>query len=684
MTSEVLLSKQKLLLLDCFSPDYYVLRLGPEVRLPATVVISVDCQEVTVSPERVEFRSVEQRVELVVAAVQEPKTPTFKLSHRVKDGSATVLEGYYLTKAAMKIYSCGFDHHYQLAASSCLRDFVTEYHIGSREDSCRPIPQVVTSNEAARRGEVWTGLAAGDSHVLACTSQGRVLTWGLGGSGQLGVSPATTSQLAAQLTTEFNFKVRATVTKEDAEERMGNSVPIPTEVPGLQRVVQVACGARHSLALTQDYSVFAFGEGSAGQLGLGRPQDQVEPQLVQHLSPFNIVRVSAGSYTSFFLDSQGRLYSCGAASSGALGHGLQDQSLPSIVPGLTSIHCCSSGDSHTGVVTATGVLVMFGSSEDGRLGSTDSTRVEHTLDSFGGQKVRSVCCGKRHTHVLTENLDVYSFGSNRNGQLGLTRSDHHPLFHPIRNDYFTGKAICYLAAGADHSLALSLNGLIYSWGSNEKGQLGVSTAGKDFKSVGLPCLLEGYLREPGTLIACGLKSSYFAAANALPDSNSYVFGLWRKKLLEDQRRTQQEASYRYSLSRRDLNLAVLTKRVLQERESSLRRLTGYRAQRGSEGKSESYYEFWNQQTGLTLEDEGRMVYTYDQPAHCQRQGGVTVTVFKGFQRSEESSPSRVEGLYSECKEVKHRVKRYATLKTQSLFSPFGLSPNPMLLGPGKQ
>lgn len=690
MSSEVLLSKQKLLLLDCFSPDYYVLRLKPGVRLPATVMISADCQEVTVSPERVEFRTVEQRVELVVAAVQEPKTPTFQISHRVKDGSgtATVLEGYYLTKASVKIYSCGFDHHYQLAATSSLRDFVAEYHIGSREDTCRPMPQVITGNEAARRGELWTGLAAGDSHVLACTSQGRVLAWGLGGSGQLGISPETTSRLAAQLTTELNYKVRSTVTKSEAEERMGNSVPIPTEVTGLQRVVQVACGARHSLALTQDYSVFAFGEGSAGQLGLDGLQDRLEPQLIQHLSPFNIVKVSAGSYTSFFIDSQGRLYSCGAASSGALGHGLQDQSLPSLVPGLTSIHCCSSGDSHTGVVTATGVLIMFGSAEDGRLGCTEGTKFEHPSDSFGGQKVRSVCCGKRHTHVLTENLDVYSFGSNKNGQLGLTRSDHHPLFRPIRNDYFTGKAICYLAAGADHSLALSLNGLIYSWGSNEKGQLGVNTAGKDFKSVGLPCLLEGYLREPGTLIACGLKSSYFAAANALPDSNSYVFGLWRKKLLEDQHRTHQEASYRYSLSRRDLNLAALTKRVLQEREFSLRRLSpglsGSRIQRGNEGKSESYYEFWNEQGGLTLEDEERMVYTYDQPAHCQRHGGVTVTVFKGFHSSKDSSPNRtVEGLYTEHKEVLRTVRRYPTLKTQSLFSPSGLSPNSMLLGPGK-
>lgn len=328
---------------------------------------------------------------------------------------------------------------------------------------------------------------------------------------------------------------------------------------------------------------------------------------------------------------------------------------------------------------------MFGCSDDGRLGAEGDGRVEHHVDEFGGQKVRSVCCGRRHTHVLTENLDVYSFGSNKNGQLGLTSNDHHSLSRPMRNEYFTGKAICYLAAGTDHSLALSLSGMIYSWGSNEKGQLGIHTAGKDFRSIGLPCLLEGYLREPATLIAAGLKSSYFAVTSALPDSNSYVFGLWRRKLLNDQKRSQQEASYRYSLSRRELNQAALSKRVLQERELSLRRLSPglslHRTETQSEIRSETYYEFWNEEAGVMLEDGARLVYTYDQPAHRQRQGGVTVTVFKGFQTDSETQEAH--SLYAKIKEKTPPIQRFLTLKTQNLFAPYALSPNPMILHPSK-
>lgn len=295
MTTEIVISKQRLLLLDCFSPDYYVLRLRPEVRLPATVQVTTDSQEITVSPEIVQFRTVDQRVELVVAAVTEPKKATFVLSHRLKEGlgSVAVLEGYYLTKGAMKIYSCGWDNHYQLAASSSLRDFVTEFHVNSREEPCRPVPQVVARNDSARQEDLWVGLAAGDAHVLACTTQGKVVAWGFAQSGQLGISQDVLSTIADKLTTELDIKVRTVTNKEEASERMGYSVPIPTEIPGLRRVVQVACGARHSLVLTQDYTVCSFGEGSAGQLGLGSTAlyDQFTPQLVEGLSQLNIVRV---------------------------------------------------------------------------------------------------------------------------------------------------------------------------------------------------------------------------------------------------------------------------------------------------------------------------------------------------------------------------------------------------------
>merc|ERR1719498_2186652 len=46
-------------------------------------------------------------------------------------------------------------------------------------------------------------------------------------------------------------------------------LPRRLEALGGRRIVQVAAGARHSLALEMTGSLFAFGSGEEGQLGLG-------------------------------------------------------------------------------------------------------------------------------------------------------------------------------------------------------------------------------------------------------------------------------------------------------------------------------------------------------------------------------------------------------------------------------
>lgn len=96
--------------------------------------------------------------------------------------------------------------------------------------------------------------------------------------------------------------------------------------------------------------------------------------------------------------------------------------MPAKVPNLDPVHYVSSSESHTGVITFDGVLIMFGDPAEGRLGALEQW-VKHPAAAFGSKRVRSVCCGGTHTHVLTEDLEMFSFGSNRKGQLGLSRSD---------------------------------------------------------------------------------------------------------------------------------------------------------------------------------------------------------------------------------------------------------------------
>jgi len=295
----------------------------------------------------------------------------------------------------------------------------------------------------------------------------------------------------------------------------------------------------------------------------------------------------------------------------------------------------------------------------------------------------------------------------------------------MHNDYFTGKAVCFISAGYEHSLALTLNGLIYAWGSNNRGQLGICTLGKDFKRVGLPRLLEGNLKEPGTLLACGRKTTFMAVAGQHPDAHTYLFNQWKKKLVEEDRRLQERANYRYSIVRRQINFDKLTKRIKGEREQQLHKSSirpeHHDSPRRPTPASESYYEFWNLSKFLTSEDARRQVFAFERPAHEGKKGTVAVTVFKGLQRKQEqrktltSSPDLRDGmnfasidgsialdqalgmlsapkvkfeaerpLYYERTDFEPAYRHFSTLKTQTMFAPYALVPNPMLLGPSRR
>jgi alpha-tubulin suppressor-like RCC1 family protein len=71
---------------------------------------------------------------------------------------------------------------------------------------------------------------------------------------------------------------------------------------------------------------------------------------------------------------------------------------------------------------------------------------------------------------------VYATGKNSSGQLGDNSTTDRTTFFNIYNQgAIAGKEIVQVAAGNDHSLALSSDGFVYCWGSNTYGQLGDDT-----------------------------------------------------------------------------------------------------------------------------------------------------------------------------------------------------------------
>ncbi|AET04805.2 chromosome condensation regulator RCC1 repeat protein [Medicago truncatula] len=137
----------------------------------------------------------------------------------------------------------------------------------------------------------------------------------------------------------------------------------------------------------------------------------------------------------------------------------------------------SAGASHTVALLTGNVVCSWGRGEDGQLGhgDTDDRLLPTKLSAFDGQDIVSVTCGADYTVARSKSgKDVYSWGCwgrNQNGELGLgTTKDSHV---PQKILAFEGIRIKMVAAGAEHSVAITEDGDLYGWGWGRYGNLGL-------------------------------------------------------------------------------------------------------------------------------------------------------------------------------------------------------------------
>uniref|UniRef100_A0A0D6R6F2 Regulator of chromosome condensation 1/beta-lactamase-inhibitor protein II n=1 Tax=Araucaria cunninghamii TaxID=56994 RepID=A0A0D6R6F2_ARACU len=110
-------------------------------------------------------------------------------------------------------------------------------------------------------------------------------------------------------------------------------------------------------------------------------------------------------------------------------------------------------------------------------------------------KILHVSAGEGHTLALTGNGCIYAWGRGLFGRLGTGNDSDEliPLKIPIKRlkqeDQLDVK-IVGIAAGAYHNLALSGDGLVWSWGYNVYGQLG-----REDEMSSIPCPIDEVVQE---------------------------------------------------------------------------------------------------------------------------------------------------------------------------------------------
>lgn len=190
-------------------------------------------------------------------------------------------------------------------------------------------------------------------------------------------------------------------------------------------------------------------------------------------------------------------------------------------PHIRSVALCGGiskvalGNNHTLLLTFDFQLLSVGDNSFGQLGLGDlKPRREPTLlDYFRDNPVIDICCGGQHSGVICENNDVFFWGDSSSGQCGSgdiklvnqpSRVKFETHFAAQQEKYNKKKepVIIQIACGDSHSLALSIQGEVWSWGTGC--QLG---HGVDTDRVTLPKLIEILIGKNVTAVACGAYHS---------------------------------------------------------------------------------------------------------------------------------------------------------------------------------
>ncbi|TRY90880.1 hypothetical protein DNTS_021956 [Danionella cerebrum] len=248
------------------------------------------------------------------------------------------------------------------------------------------------------------------------------------------------------------------------------------------RLVRQACvfgsAANEAIYVTLNDEVFALGTNCSGCLGLGDTQSSIEPRRIDVLCGKKIVSLSYGTGPHVVIaTADGEVYAWGHNGYSQLGNGTTNHGLS---PALVSTNLISKrvtevacGSHHTIALTTEGEVYAWGYNNSGQVGSGSTAnqptprRVSSCLQN---KVVVNIACGQLCSMAVLDNGETYGWGYNCNGQLGLGNNGNQQT--PCRIATLQGINIVQVACGYAHTLALTDEGLVYSWGANSYGQLG--------------------------------------------------------------------------------------------------------------------------------------------------------------------------------------------------------------------
>lgn len=302
---------------------------------------------------------------------------------------------------------------------------------------------------------------------------------------------------------------------------------IAVELAG--KVLDVAVSDRTVYAVLDDGSVWAWGQGSKGELGNGGNSNSRVPLRVTGIS--NAMQVVAENGAALVLTKEGAVFAWGDRGSGLVGDGLAPKKWadpfpppalkPIQVPNVAGIKYISAKGGTVLALTNDGRVLAWGSNFNGALGR--APRQELPIDLVGEvpglRDVIAVAVGQGVSTALRRDGTVWVWGTNSNGQFGNGDRDGSVGMNvgwhlePRKVPGIANVVAIAVGMTGRHTLALLKDGTLRGWGNTDWGQLGAGVAGTFQESPVIPKI-------------SGVKAIFAAGNNSFALKNDDSFWAW--------------------------------------------------------------------------------------------------------------------------------------------------------------
>ncbi len=324
--------------------------------------------------------------------------------------------------------------------------------LGDASNSSRNAPVAVTQS-GVLAGKTIVAVSAGSSYSLALCADGTLAAWGSNQFGKLGDGSYTHRNVPVQV--------------------------IQSGVLVGKTVVAISADNYHNFALCADGTLAAWGYNDGGQLGDGSTTNRNEPVAVDQsgvLAGKTIISLAGGSYHSLALCADGTLAAWGSNQSSQLGNGSSSSShvpVPvdqsGVLAGKTVV-AISAGSYHSFALCSDGTLAAWGFNDRGQLGDNSTTDRSVPVDVtqsgvLAGKTVVALSASRYNSYALCADGTLAAWGWNGSGALGNGSQVSSSI--PVAVDQtgvLAGKTVVTIATGGSGGRTLNSDGTLVSWG----------------------------------------------------------------------------------------------------------------------------------------------------------------------------------------------------------------------------